>query len=204
VYFYIYFANARGVIVIKVRYTPILTPRGPDPYDLNEPFESIFTAQPNDPREMGIRCYVEHGSMPCPERQMKVTDFDAKWKETKVLAGPKHVELYAWILQSNDPYRRTFVGRIGGRYMILQKNKEGEQFGVRYGEWQPQSKTWEVFFSSGDVRETPWDSLNRGYNGTWGQEGTWRKFQDDVIGAGTNYRVKAHENIGYGEARHLF
>jgi hypothetical protein len=207
VYFYI--ANARGVIVTKVRYTPILNSRGLDPYDLNEPFESIFTVQPNDPPGMGIRCYVENGSMPCPERQMKVTDFEARWSETTVCAGPKPVELYAWILQSNDPYRRTFVGRIGGCYMILQKNKEGEQFGVRYGEWRPQSGTWEVMFSIGDVRETPWDPINRGYinrgyDGTWGEEEKWRKFQDDVKGAGTLYRVKAHENIGSGEARHLF
>jgi hypothetical protein len=202
-YFYIYIANSRGVIVTKVRYIPILNSRGPDAYDLNEPFESIFTAQPNNWRGMGNRCYVENGSMPCPEREMKATAFEAQWTEATLCAGPNSVERYAWILQSNAHHPRTFVGRIGGSYMILQKNNEGEQFGVRYGQWQPESETWKVFHSSGGVRRTPWDGGNNGYSRTWGQEETWRKFQN-ITGAGTDYCVKAHEHIGSEEARHLF
>jgi hypothetical protein len=196
VYFYI--ANVPGLIATKVRHTPILNSYGPDSHDINEPFESIFTVQSDAPRGVGF--YVETGSMPCPEREMKVTDFDVNWVETKICAGPNSVEHYAWILQSEDYHRKTFVGKIGGRYMVLQKNKEGEQFGVRLGEWQPQIKKWKTLLSIGDVRKTPFDCQAHGCLGIFGEEEDWRKFQFVPV-AGMYYYVKAHEFTGSEEAK---
>jgi len=118
VYFYI--TNVPGLIETIVRYTPILNSRGPDPHDINEPFESVFTPLQRDGIP-GVSDWAEAGSMPCPEREMKVTGFHAKWVKALINVGPNSVEHHAWILQSPDYGRRTFVGRIGGKYMILQK-----------------------------------------------------------------------------------
>jgi hypothetical protein len=202
--------------IVKVRYTPILNSHGPDPNDLNEPYESVFTKIAND----STREYVETGSMPCPERGMRVTGFEDTWEKDNFLPAPEPIENIAWILQSQDFKERTFIGKVGGCYLALQKNEEGEKFGVRFGTWNTSSEEWRVEFAHGNVRNTPFDSQTAytgarkrtregnvrnptsqppRHTGAWKKEETWAKWQL-VEGAGTNYYVKAHESFDCDDA----
>jgi hypothetical protein len=153
--------------------------------------------------------WAEMDVMPCPERDMKVTGFDAKWVEATNAAGLNLVEHYTWILQSYDYVRRRFIGRIGRKCIILQKNKKGEEFGVRLGVWRPHLRKWEAEFSNRGVRETPFDGQAIGYDGIWRGERDWRKSElvDDIEQTAViprQYYIRAHEFIESEEAGHLF
>lgn len=125
--------------------------------------------------------------MPCPERGGAVTDYEEVWRVLPPIRGPKR----AWILESVDTDRKTFLGRIGGGYMAL-SDKKGTKFAVRSEEWDVDAKSWKVKYTIGDVGEIPSlaEIAEEGFQG----EETWIEGSKVTV-SGVEYFVRAIEGL---------
>lgn len=144
------------------------------------PDEGSFTDMPNGDS-------LEVGSMPCPERGGAVTDYEEVWRVLPPIPDPKR----AWILESMDAERKTFLGRIGGGYMAL-SDKKGTKFAVRSEEWDAAKKSWKIKYTIGDVEEIPSlaEMAGEGFQG----EEAWTEGSKVTV-SGVEYTVRAFEGL---------
>jgi hypothetical protein len=135
----------------------------------------------------------ERSSIPCPEKDMSVMEYEEVWRVLPPNPGPGEGGKTAWIVESANAEgeRKTFLGRVGGAYMAL-SGKEREawkdrEFGVRKEVWNERENKWRAKHF-GDVSKVP--SLSGVNTGSFEGEHTWREGEQVVI-LGQNYIVRA-------------
>jgi hypothetical protein len=117
--------------VVKCRWIKTIDSLGP-----SDPDEGTFTKLPDGDD-------LEVGSMPYPERNNEVTEYEEVWRKLSPRSGPGPQR--AWILESVDG--KTFLGRIGGTYMALGEGND-KAFGARREEWDDKDG-WKVKYAIG-------------------------------------------------------
>jgi Protein HRI1 len=158
---------------VRVRFSKTL-----DSQNMTEPDEGEFTKLSNGDD-------FETGKMPCPEREMQVTEYEEVWRQIPPVPGP----MRAWILESAGEGRKVFLGRIGGGYIAI-GDKKGETFGARREEWDERRKSWDVKYKIGDLGDVP-SVAELGAEGFEG-EADW-KMGNTVTVLGRRYLVQAFE-----------
>lgn len=83
---------------------------------------------------------LEKGSMPSPENNDRVTDYEEVWGSLPVPS----TEQPAWILRSKDETGVTFLGRVGNYYQAMRKSKDGA-FAASREEYV--GKSWQVKYA---------------------------------------------------------
>ncbi|GAB7351531.1 hypothetical protein MBLNU459_g2170t2 [Dothideomycetes sp. NU459] len=70
---------------------------------------------------------LEKGSMPNPEKNDEVTEYEEVWGSLPVPSS----EQPAWILRNKDESGITYLGRVGSYYQALRKSQEGSFAALR-------------------------------------------------------------------------
>jgi hypothetical protein len=161
--------HMRGTV--KCRWIKLIDSLGP-----SDPDEATFTKLPNGD-------YLETGSMPSPDHNDAVTEFEEVWRRGVLVPGSE----CAWIIQSVDG--KTFLGRVGGSYLVLSEGKGGV-FNARREEWDEQDG-WRINYAIGNVEGLPrlasiGDQIN--------SESSW-SIGEKVVVLGNDYIVRAFEEL---------
>lgn len=83
---------------------------------------------------------LEKGSMPNPQNNDKVTDYEEVWGSLPVPSS----EQPAWILRSKEQAGITFLGRVGKYYQAMRKSKDGSFAALRE---VCVAKSWQVKYA---------------------------------------------------------
>lgn len=124
---------------------------------------------------------LEKGSMPNPENNDKVTDYEEVWGSLPVELS----EQPAWILRSKDEAGITFLGRVGNYYQAMSKSKDGTFAALRE---EHAAKSWQVKYA---IKSEALPSVAK--LGEESFEGkSWSLGQEVTVG-GLKYSVIAYE-----------
>jgi Protein HRI1 len=156
---------------VKCRWIKLIDSLGP-----SDPDEATFTKLPNGD-------YLETGSMPSPNHNDDVTEFEEVWRRGALLPGSE----CAWIIQSVDG--KTFLGRVGGSYLALSEGKGGV-FNARREEWDEQDG-WRIIYAIGNVEGLP--RLASSGNQIK-KEASW-SIGEKVVVLGNDYVVRGFEEL---------
>ncbi|KAJ3528168.1 hypothetical protein NM208_g10329 [Fusarium decemcellulare] len=89
---------------------------------------------------------LETGSMPCTEKDNKVTPYEEVWRELQ----PKHGMERGWILQGQSGDANIFLGQFGGVYLAMLQEKDGSFSALREDLENFQGRLqWEKKYRSG-------------------------------------------------------
>lgn len=147
---------------MKCRWVKTIDSLGP-----SDPDEGTFTTLPSGDD-------LEVGSMPYPERNNEVTEYEEVWRKLTPTPGSK----YAWILESVD--RKTFLGRVGGAFLALHEGQDNS-FGARSEEWT-ESDGWKVKYAIGAVSGV--FSPSAGQQSDFQAEVGWKVHEKVIVGGG--------------------